>query len=104
VPPRIGLLPHDLAGPGRQAGLIVAQVEPPPLPLGVVGGHHAGDVELPARLPHRDCHAAGAHRAARLQLQRGGGVQLRAEEVDSEIPVHWDPQESLADADKRGRL
>jgi hypothetical protein len=31
-------------------------------------------------------------------------VQLRAEEVDPEIPVHWDPQESLAHADECGRL
>jgi hypothetical protein len=31
-------------------------------------------------------------------------VQLCTEEVDSEIPVHWDPQESFADTDERGRL
>jgi hypothetical protein len=31
-------------------------------------------------------------------------VQLHTEEVDLEIPLHWDPQEPLADADKGGRL
>jgi hypothetical protein len=31
-------------------------------------------------------------------------VQLRAEEVNPEIPVRWDPQESLADTDEGGRL
>jgi hypothetical protein len=38
------------------------------------------------------------------QFVRGEHVQLRAEEVDPEIPVHWDPQEPLADADEGGRL
>jgi hypothetical protein len=98
------LLPHDLAGPGWKVGLVVTEVVPPPLPLGVVGGHRAGDVELPARLPQRDRHAAGAHRAARLRLRRGECMQLRTEEVNPEIPVHWDPQESLAHADERGLL
>jgi hypothetical protein len=31
-------------------------------------------------------------------------VQLRAEEMDPEIPVRWDPQEPLADADEGSRL
>jgi hypothetical protein len=31
-------------------------------------------------------------------------MQLRAEQVDPEIPIHWDPQETFADADERGRL
>jgi hypothetical protein len=31
-------------------------------------------------------------------------MQLRAEEVDPEIPIHGDPQETLTDADERGRL
>jgi hypothetical protein len=31
-------------------------------------------------------------------------VQLRTEEVDPEIPVRWDPQESLAQADEGGCL
>jgi hypothetical protein len=31
-------------------------------------------------------------------------MKLRAEEVDPEIPIHWDPQETFADADERGRL
>jgi hypothetical protein len=31
-------------------------------------------------------------------------MQLRAEQEDLEIPVHWDPQEPLADADEGGRL
>jgi hypothetical protein len=29
-------------------------------------------------------------------------VQLRAEEVDPEIPVYGDPQETFADTDERG--
>jgi hypothetical protein len=37
-----------------EAGPIVAEVEPLPLPLCVVGGHRAGDVELPARVTQRD--------------------------------------------------
>jgi hypothetical protein len=32
---------------GGEAGLVVAEVEPPPLPLGVVGGHRARNVEFP---------------------------------------------------------
>jgi hypothetical protein len=31
-------------------------------------------------------------------------VQHRAKEVDPEIPVHRDPQESLADTNEGGRL
>jgi hypothetical protein len=31
-------------------------------------------------------------------------VQLRAEQMDPEVPVHGDPQEPLADADEGGRL
>jgi hypothetical protein len=30
-------------------------------------------------------------------------VQLRAEEMNPEIPVHWDPQEALAHSDENGR-
>jgi hypothetical protein len=87
--------PNRIPNPGQY---------PLPLPLGVVEGHRAGDVEPPVRLPQRDRHATGAHCAAHLRLRRGDGVQLRAEEVDPEIAVHWDPQESLAHADERGRL
>jgi hypothetical protein len=42
-----------------------------------------------------------AYCAAHPWLGRDECVQLRAEEVDPEILVHWDPQESLTDADKR---
>jgi hypothetical protein len=31
-------------------------------------------------------------------------VQLRAEQVDPQVPVHGDPHEPLADADEGGRL
>jgi hypothetical protein len=31
-------------------------------------------------------------------------MQFRAEEVDPEVPIHRDPEEAFADADKRGRL
>jgi hypothetical protein len=75
------------------------EVEPSPLPLRVVGGHRAGDVEFPARVPQRDQQAA-----VHPRFVRGEHVQLRAEEVDPEIPVHWDPQEPLVDADEGGRL
>jgi hypothetical protein len=34
-----GLLPEHLAGVGGKAGLGVAELEPPPLPVRVVGGH-----------------------------------------------------------------
>jgi hypothetical protein len=37
-----------------EAGPVIAEVKLSPLPLRVVGGHRAGDVELPARLPQRD--------------------------------------------------
>jgi hypothetical protein len=43
-------------------------------------------------------------RAARQFLGSDvASVQLRAEKVDPEIPVHRDPQEAFADADERGR-
>jgi hypothetical protein len=50
-----GLLPQHLAGVGGGRGR-VAEVEPPLLPLRVVGGHRAWDVLLPARAPqHKRC-------------------------------------------------
>jgi hypothetical protein len=54
--------------------------------------------------PHGKRHAAGAHRAAGPRLRRRQRVQLRAEKMNSEILVHRDPQEALADANKCGRL
>jgi hypothetical protein len=42
--------------------------------------------------------------ARTTRLRRGKRVQLRAEEVDPEIPVRWDPQEPLADAGEGSRL
>jgi hypothetical protein len=40
------------------------------------------------------------HHSMHSRLGRGDGVQLRAEEVDPEVPVHGNPQEPLADATK----
>jgi hypothetical protein len=51
-----------------KAGLGVAEIEPPPLPVRVVGGHRIGDVLLLALGPHGERHAAGARRAAGPQL------------------------------------
>jgi hypothetical protein len=34
---------------------------------------------------------ADANRSMHLRLARGEGVELRAEEVNPEIPVCWDP-------------
>jgi hypothetical protein len=45
-----------------EAGLGVAEVEPPPLPVRVVGRHRAGYVVVLAGAPHGERHAAGAHR------------------------------------------
>jgi hypothetical protein len=59
---------------------------------------------LPARAPHRERQAAGARRTACPRLRRRQRMQLRAEEVDSEIPILWDPQNTFADADEHGRL
>jgi hypothetical protein len=70
-----------------EAGLSVAEVEPSSFPVRVVGGHHAGDVLLLAWGPHRERQATGAHRAVSPQLRRRQCVQLRAEEMDPEIPV-----------------
>jgi hypothetical protein len=70
----------------------VAKVEPPPLPVRVVGGHRAGDVLLPARAPQRERQAAGACHVANLRLRRSQRAHLRGKEVDPEIPVHRDPR------------
>jgi hypothetical protein len=53
-----------------EAGAGVAEVEPPPLPVHVVGGHRAGDVLLPARAPQRERQATGARCVANLRLRR----------------------------------
>jgi hypothetical protein len=57
-----------------EAGLVVAEVEPPPLPLSVVGGHRTGNVKFPAQLQQRNRHATSAHRAAHPRLRRGERV------------------------------
>jgi hypothetical protein len=49
-------------------------------------------------------YAAGGHHPTHSRLVRGNGVQLCAEQVDPEVPIHGDPQEPLADADEGGRL
>jgi hypothetical protein len=41
--------------------------------------------------PQGERHAAGTHCAAGPLLRRRQREQLRAEEVNPEIPVHWDP-------------
>jgi hypothetical protein len=47
----VGLLLQHLAGVGGEAGPVVAELEPSPLPVRVVGCHRARDVELLARVP-----------------------------------------------------
>jgi hypothetical protein len=74
-----------------ETGLIVAKIEPPPLPTGVVGRHGTRDVVVLVLHPQSERHAAGAHRAAGPLLRRRLREQLRAEEVYPEIPIHWDP-------------
>jgi hypothetical protein len=71
--------------------LVVAKVEPPPLPSCVVGRHGAGDVVVLVLTPQGERHAAGVHRAAGPLLRRRLREQLRAKEVDPEIPIHRDP-------------
>jgi hypothetical protein len=44
--------------------------------------------------------AVGANRSTGPHLARGEGVELAAEEVDPEVPVHRDPKKSLADGDE----
>jgi hypothetical protein len=87
-----------------EAGLGVAEVEPSSLPIRVVDGHCAGDVLLLALGPRGERQAADARHAAGPRLRRRQRMQLGAEEMDPEIPIHKDPQEALADADERGRL
>jgi hypothetical protein len=91
VVPGVGLLLQHFAGVGGEAGAGVEEIEPPPLPIRVVGGNCAGDVLLPARALQRNRQATGARRVVNPRLRRSQRVQLHAEEVDLEIPVHQDP-------------
>jgi hypothetical protein len=63
VMPGGGSLPEHQAGVRGEAGLVVAEIEPPPLPACIVG-HRAGDVVVHALTPQGERHAAGTHRAA----------------------------------------
>jgi hypothetical protein len=74
-----------------ETGVVVAKVEPLPLPACVVGRHGAGDVVVLVLTSQGERHAVGAHRAASPLLRRRLREQLRAEEVNLEIPIHWDP-------------
>jgi hypothetical protein len=87
-----------------EAGAFVVKVEPPPLPLCVVARHCARGVQLPVGISHDERQPAGAHRPTHSCLARGDRVLLRAEQVDPKVPIHWDPQEPLADAEEGGRL
>jgi hypothetical protein len=74
-----------------ETGLVVAKVEPPLLPTSVVGRHGAGDVVVLVSTPQGERHAAGTHRAAGPLLRRRLREQIRAKEVNPEIPIHRDP-------------
>jgi hypothetical protein len=78
----------------------VVEVEPPLLPIRIVGSHGAQWVQLLACVPQHECEAAGTNRLARSPLTRGEGVELAVEEVDPEVPVRQDPQKSLTDGDE----
>jgi hypothetical protein len=68
------------------------EVEPPFLPIRVVGSHGAWWVQLLARVPQRERQAGNTNHLTRLCLTRSESVKLRAEEMNPEIPVHRDPR------------
>jgi hypothetical protein len=79
--PGDGPLPEHQASVRGEAGFVIAEVEPPPLPARIIGRHHARDVVVLALDPQGERQAAGAHRAAGPQLRRRLREQLPTEQV-----------------------
>jgi hypothetical protein len=102
--PSIGLPHHHLNGVRWEASAVIAEVEPPLLPIRIVGGHGAEQVQLLARAPQCERQAAGVNCLTRPLLTRGESVKLATEKVEPEIPVRRDPQVSFADGDEASCL
>jgi hypothetical protein len=97
--PGVGLRHQHLPGVRWEAGTVVAEVEPPLLPIRIVGGHSARWVQLLVCVPQCELQAAGTNCPMHLCLAHGESVEFRAEEVNPEMPVRRDPRESFANSD-----
>ena len=78
--PSVRLLQQHLASVRREPPVIVAKVEPPAVPLAVVGCHFAGDVVILPRSPQLKCQAPRANGPPHPRRDVFG-VELAPEEV-----------------------
>jgi hypothetical protein len=88
----------------RKPPVVVPEIKPPVLPP-LVRRHKGGrDVLLRAPRPQLEGAATGPHRHTDLLRVRRRGEELRREEMGPQIPVRVNPQKTIANRRKDGRL
>jgi hypothetical protein len=77
---------QDLADVGRKAIAVVVEIEPPSVPLRVIGRHVAGWVYAAPPHPQRECELAGTNWPTLALVSGGQREELAPEEVEPQIP------------------